>query len=153
MPIRVCYSLGGGCGGGISGTQNGKRICEGPCSPPKNSARRSGCRMAPGAPRRGSYSLGGERYFWTKYVHRTLNGARFCEGSRGARGESRTETRPKVTPEGRGVERLQGPRDRWATTLVGGSSRSSCTRLGMGRRFARGLGVPVGSRIQSSTQK
>lgn len=59
--------------------------------------------------------------------------AKFCEASRGARGEVRAEARPKIVLAGRGVKTPQGPQD--------GCRGVASATLVMGQDFARVLKV------------
>ena len=109
----------------VRGTQNGARLCEGTngalgesrAEPrPKIAPQGLGAKMPQGTRDGLTIALVGAR---RRFVRKSRNGARLCEGPQSVHGESRTKPYPKIAPEGRAAKRLEGHRDGWAIAFVG----------------------------------
>ena len=74
------------------------------------------------------------------------------EDPRGALGQARAESRPKIVPAGQGAQ-SPGPPRRVCYNLSGGRGGVASAGLRMGRSFARGLMAPERRRVQIPTQR
>ena len=100
----------------------------------------------PMAPAEKEPQTGGLWPWWgmrAKFVHRTRNEARLCEGRRCARGVSRAQP-TKNNAQGQGTKMAPWAQNRVGYSLGGGPGRSSSAGFRMGRGFARDLGAPPG---------